>query len=288
MQNTSALYNSILSVGDYWYEAKLDIDGVGSFDETKLFAISTSVQMFHGSPTIGSAVAGEITVKMVYPTTVTIPTMAVLRPFVRVNGRVRVPSDVSVVNDIIVFQNGAAITNDILALDTSIAQILPNDNLAFVTDQYEDASSEWLPQGVFFVDTRERTVSGTGEDVLELHGYDAMLKAEQDYPDTNHTWPYLDISVVNEIAQTMGVEVDSRVAGFITAGYMVNLPTGYSMREVLGNIAAAYAGSFIMSPEGKLMFVPVYGLDPDVEGSYLADEDGNALLFGNEGWCILV
>lgn len=280
MQNTSALYNSILSAGDYWYEVKLDIDGVGSFDETKLFAISTSVQMFHGSPTIGSAVAGEITVKMVYPTTVTIPTMAVLRPYVRVNGRVRVPSDVSVVNDIIVFQNGAAITNDILALDTSIAQILPNDNLAFVTDQYEDASSEWLPQGVFFVDTRERTVSDTGEDVLELHGYDAMLKAEQDFVSETITGDSTDTDMVDEIASIMGVTVDPRTYTVMTAAYTIPLPTGYSCREVLGYIAAMYVGCFIMTDEGKLRLVSILELPP--ETSLLITEDGDPIQFGTD------
>lgn len=241
MQTTSALYKQLIALDPHWFEAKLVIDTVGTFSESQLFSIRTEHQMFQGLPEIGKAIASEIGIKMLMPEDA-IPTMAVLRPYVRV--------------------------------------------CAYVSGV--ETQSEWLPQGVFFVDTREVTHNNNGLDVLMLHGYDAMLKAEQDYPNTNHAWPYLDTAVVAEIATTIGVSVDSRVAGYLTSGYMVNLPTGYSMREVLENIAAAYAGSFVMTPDGKLTFVPIYGNDPDITGNYLADEDGNALVLGNEGWCILV
>ena len=69
---------------------------------------------------------------------------------------------------------------------------------------------------------------------------------------------------------------------------MLGLPVGYTMRETLEHISAAYGGNFIISNEGKLLFVPLYGFDPEINGNYLADESGNALVFGNEGWCILV
>lgn len=149
-------------------------------------------------------------------------------------------------------------------------------------------TSEWLPQGVFFVDTRKTTSNDNGLDVLTIHGYDAMLKTEADYPNTDHDWPYKDKSVVAEIATAIGVSVDSRVNSYITSGYMLDLPAGYTMRETLEQIAAAYGGNFIMSAEGKLMFIPLYGLEYTEKGNYLADENGNALVFGNEGWFILV
>ena len=76
MQTTSALYQTIIADDSHWFETRLVIDGVGTYGETDLFAMSTTHEMFHNSPTIGSAVAGEITVKMVYPTNVTIPAMA--------------------------------------------------------------------------------------------------------------------------------------------------------------------------------------------------------------------
>lgn len=150
--------------------------------------------------------------------------------------------------------------------------------------------SDWLMQGVFFVDTRSESNNDDGLKTIKIHGYDAMMKCEQDYPNTNHNWPYLDKSVVAEIASTIGVSVDSRTNGFLTAGYMIDLPLGYTMRETLGHIAAMNCGNFVITSEGKLLFVPLYGLNSDewLTGNYLADENGNALTFGNEGWYILV
>lgn len=149
-------------------------------------------------------------------------------------------------------------------------------------------TSEWIPQGVYFVDTRKTTSNDDGLDILTIHGFDAIMKTEADYPDTEHDWPYKDKSVVAEIAAAIGVSVDSRTNSFLTSGYMLDLPAGYTMRETLGQIAAAYGGNFVMTAENKLLFVPLYGLEIEESGSYLADENGNALVFGNEGWFILV
>ena len=228
MQSTSALYQTIIA-GDHWFETRLIIDGVGTYGETDLFAMSTTHEMFHNSPTIGSAVAGEITVKMVYPQDVTIPAMAKLLPQVRACN---------------------------------------------ATQQ-----SEWISQGVYYIDTRERTVTDYGESVLELHGYDAMLKAEQMY-NGRITGDSTDIQMVNEIAYQMGVSVDSRTTALMTAAYTIPLPTGYSYREVLGYIASMYVGCFIITDEGKLRLVSITELPP--ETNYLIDEQGDAITFGGD------
>ena len=228
MQSTSALYQTIIA-GDHWFETRLVIDGVGTYGETDLFAMYTTHEMFHNSPTIGSAVAGEITVKMVYPQDVTIPTMAKLLPQVRACN---------------------------------------------ATQQ-----SEWISQGVYYIDTRERTVTEYGESVLELHGYDAMLKAEQMY-NGRITGDSTDIQMVNEIAYQMGVSVDSRTTALMTAAYTIPLPTGYSYREVLGYIASMYVGCFIITDEGKLRLVSITELPP--ETNYLIDEQGDAITFGGD------
>ena len=229
MQTTSALYNSIIA-GTHWFETQLVIDGVGTYGENKLFSLSTSLEMFHGTPTVGSAVAGEINVKMVYPVGATIPTMAKLKPQVRV-------------------------CND--------------------TQQ-----SEWLDQGVYFIDTRERSVNEAGESVLLLHGYDSMLKAEQMFVSNTITGDSVDTDMVDEIASIMGVSVDSRTYSLMTSHYTIPLPTGYSCREVLGYIASAYAGCFIMTETGELRLVTIYELPP--ETNYLIDESGNAITFGGD------
>ena len=227
MQTTSALYNTIVG-GEHWFETKLVIDNVGTFGENQLFSVVTSHAMFSNTPAVGMAVAGEIEVKMLYPST-EIPTMACLRPYVRACN---------------------------------------------ATQQ-----SEWLPQGVFFIDTRERTRDDTGLSFLTIHGYDAMLKAEQMY-NGRITGTSTDIQMVTEIAYQMGVSVDSRTNTLMTAAYSIPLPTGYTYREVLGYIASMYAGCFIITDEGKLRLVTLYELPP--ETNYLIDNAGNWITFGGD------
>lgn len=147
-------------------------------------------------------------------------------------------------------------------------------------------TSEWIPQGTYFIDTRKERLTRSGEKLLEISAYDAMIKAEADYPDTEHAWPYKDTLVVAEIASTIGVTVDSRTNSFMSSADMIQLPAEYTMREVLEHIAGAYGGNFVVTNENKLLFVPLYGLDYTENGSYLADENGNALQFGNERWFI--
>lgn len=149
-------------------------------------------------------------------------------------------------------------------------------------------TSEWVPQGSYFIDTRKERSTRSGEKILEISAYDAMIKAEADYPDTEHDWPYCDKLVAAEIAQAMGVTVDSRTNSFLTAGDMIQLPVEYTMRETLEQIAASYGGNFVITNDNKLLFVPLYGLGYSEVGNFLADENGNALTFGNEGWFIFV
>lgn len=116
-------------------------------------------------------------------------------------------------------------------------------------------TSEWIQKGVFYADTREED-PGKTISTLTIHGYDAMLRAEADYPgESKLAWPAKDIDVVREIATAMGVGVDSRTVDALKKGYKIQLPTGYSQREVLGYIAASYAGNFVISDLGELLFI---------------------------------
>lgn len=227
MQSTSALYNNIVA-GEHEFQFRLIIDGVGTFGEDQIESISTNIQMFDGTPDVGKAVAGEVTISMLLPN-VAIPKMAVLRPQTRA------------VN---------------------------------ATQQ-----SEWIPQGVYYIDTRERTKNNDGLDILTIHGYDAMLRAEQMYAG-RITGNSTDIQMVNEIAYQMGVSVDARTTALMTNAYTIPLPTGYSYREVLGYIASMYVGCFVMSDEGKLRLVSL--LELPHETNYLIDQIGNAITFGGD------
>ncbi len=228
MQNVSALYNTIISDANHWFETKLVIDNVGTFTEDQLFQVVTTHAMFDNTPKVGMAVAGEIEVKMLYPS-VSIPTMACLRPYVRACN--------------------------------------------------ETQQSEWIPQGVYYIDTRERSRDDTGLSLLTIHGYDAMLKAEQMY-NGRITGNSTDIQMVTEIAYQLGVSLDSRTNTLMNASYTIPLPTGYTYRQVLGYIASMYAGCFIMTDDGKLRLVTIYELPP--ETNYLIDNAGNWITFGGD------
>lgn len=138
--------------------------------------------------------------------------------------------------------------------------------------------SEWLPKGVFFIDHRE--YSGDENERMTVYGYDHIILTEDEFPSSTHTWPRKDIDVVRDIANEIGTSIDIRTAQIMNKGYKINYPAGYSMREVLENIAAMYAGSFIMSDTGELFLVTMFGIP--IETSYLIDNVGFAITFGGD------
>ena len=142
--------------------------------------------------------------------------------------------------------------------------------------------SGWIDQGTFYIDTRERKRNLYGQDTIKLHGYDAMLQTEQAY-----TWNLevgaTDIDVVNDIADQLQFNVDARTTEIMTIGYTINSEQigQYTMREILGYLAAAYGGSFIISPQNELRLVQL--ITPPGETNYLASIEGGityAILFG--------
>lgn len=227
MQNTSQLYRQIIGQEGHSFESKLVIDGV-TYDKSVLVEMETSGAMFSGTPEIGKAVSGQISVKMLAPS-VDIPTMAEMKPYVRAKTATQ--------------------------------------------------TSEWIQQGVFYIDTREMTKNEAGENVLSIHGFDAMLKAEQMY-NGRITGNSTDIQMVNEIAYQLGVTVDARTTAAMTRGYTIPFPSGYTYREILGFIAAMYVGCFIMSDVGELRLVSILELPP--ETNYLIDQAGDAITFGGD------
>lgn len=282
MQSTSALYKQILANQNHWFETKLLIVGVGEFDETQLFSINTNIEMFQNSPTVGTASSGEIEVKMLNPSD-PIPTMATLIPYVRAVGLAPTGGSAEI-DDGILTADDATISNDILAFAEGTAIINDSDVVEFIATDYEESYSEWIQQGVYFVDTREVIKSESNVDVLVLHGYDAMLKAEQMFVSGTILGDSVDIDMVNEIARLMGVAVDERTTALMTMGYTIPLPTGYTLREVLGYIASMYVGGFIITDVGKLRLVSV--LEMPEETNYLINEEYDYITFG--GYRILV
>lgn len=133
--------------------------------------------------------------------------------------------------------------------------------------------SEWIQKGVYYIDTRSQDGN-----VLTIHGFDDMLKAEQVwYPDQSLEFPMSMQAAATEIAGLMGVTIDSRTQ--FNALYQVDYPANdWTLRDILRFMAAAHAANWVMTDLGQLRMVPIYEI-PDTT-SYLVDEYGNAITFG--------
>lgn len=142
--------------------------------------------------------------------------------------------------------------------------------------------SEWIQKGVFYIDTRAQNDSADSLKWITIHGYDGMLKAEADYPPSALSWPARDIDVVREIAEAMDVSVDARTVQLMNREYSIEYPGDYSQREVLGFVAAAYAGCFIMSDLGELRLVILNHLPPETRYLVISQADRRAITFGGD------
>ena len=185
-----------------------------------------------------------------------------------------------------VFSEDAPVVGCCIASEIDIVMHKPNADIApnarlvpYVRITDGTRRSEWLQKGVFRIDTRDKVEDGTKIEKITFKGYDDMLKTEQDYEETALNWPAKDMDVVAEIAAAIGVQIDPRTTAQLM-GYWVQYPAGYSYREVLGYIAAAYAGSFIMSDLGMLRLVTLNGIPKETR--YLITETGSVITFGGD------
>ena len=141
----------------------------------------------------------------------------------------------------------------IVDLGLTIPPMAKLEPMSRITDGVR--ASEWIPKGVYYIDTRDPDAP-PGQ--LSFEGYDDMLKADAPYPGSSLSWPATDIDVVREIAKHMGVTVD--------------------MREVLGYIAAMYAGCFVMSDLAQLQLITLYSIAETTH--YLVTESGKPITIG--------
>ena len=164
-------------------------------------------------------------------------------------------------------------------LDIEIIPTSPVPRMApiVVTTRLKSADgtqhSEWIDAGTYYVDTRSKERDGL---TMHFTAYDSMLKADQPYLPNSEIdeWPADENDVVDEIAALMGVTVDERT---VLAGYDVDYPAqDWTMREVLGWIAAANCGNWIITPQNELYLVPL-----NTDTSYLGASSSSAILFGD-------
>ena len=116
------------------------------------------------------------------------------------------------------------------------------------------AQSEWLNAGTFYISHRRRDpVTG----ILELECYDAMLKSNAEY-EASGSYPRAMATVVEEIADALGVDIDSRTTIETGDAYMVSLPEpDTSINAVLCGIAAVHGGNWIITAAGELRLIPL-------------------------------
>lgn len=286
MQETSALYKQIIATEPHWFETYITVNG-NTVNEDEIFSLDRSRPgMSQNYPSIGGALSSTLTLTILNPS-FSIPKMAEIKVYYRAVCGKTSGSDSYLVNGV-VSGGDMSMSGDTLVLPNAT---LSNGIVTFGSSSTTTKVSEWIKAGTYYIDTRAHNQSYNGIDTLDITAFDAMMKAEKDYPDTTHDWPCPDTFVVAEIASQIGVTVDSRTNQFLTARNMIELPSDLVMREVLERIAAMYCGNFVITAENKLLFVPLLGLDPEenITGNYLSPEGStDALTFGNEGWYILV
>lgn len=275
MQATSPLYNKIIKKTNHWFETKVVVDGT-EYLENQLYSVSTSIQAFQNNPEIGKAVSQEVFCEIINPGR-DFPQMAKIEVFVRVSGVLAEGTTASFSGDTVIFTGYSSFSGDTVVFSAG-ADVSVGENTLKISNEDGEGSSEWLPQGVFYIDTKEFSRNYGGIVKCSLHGYDAMLKGEADYDSTDLDWPALDVDVLEEIAGKMEVEIDPRTYDIMTDGYTLPLPTNYSLREVLEIIAAKYLGVFVITDVGKLLLVSIVGLPEDI--GLLIDESGDYITFG--------
>lgn len=147
----------------------------------------------------------------------------------------------------------------------------------YIRVRNETDVSEWLPKGVFYADTDYMTKDYRAP-TITIHGFDAMLLAEQDYPSSTMDWLARDIDILREIASFLNISVDPETVAMMDKGYMFPYPAGYSCREMVGYIGMAYAGSIIISESGDFRLIKLAGIPK--ETSLLVDEAGDVIVLG--------
>lgn len=219
MQQTSATWRRLWAAGCAWVEAKAIIAGT---EYTGIAPVIRRSTMQDG-PGIGNAVSASLSVSV--RTTDTIPRAAQVEIWMRLTDGTDV--------------------------------------------------SEWLPAGRYYISRRSLDpVSG----IQSFECYDALLKANAVFdrlPWTTETgepittedgtplefeafYPRDMAGLVGDICNLLGVTLDARTVINTGPEYVVDAPAaGANMRDLLGVVAAAHGGNWIITPAGKLRLVPM-------------------------------
>ena len=266
MQSTSALYKSIMGNEAHWFEIAVTIGGSGVlideykdwidfgalFLEGSYIDSKTAILVESGSPDDGireNALMSLNTSNQLFP-----------------DNCPSIGNAISAQINIVLLDVGFNIPR--------MAEIRP---YVRVTDG--ENTSEWIQQGVYYIDTRYVTKNDDGLDVWTITGFDAMLKADQQYP---YDAQAKASAVIKNIAGLMGLkedDIDPHVWEVIpiNGGDVIQCSGEYTAREHLQYIAALYGGNWTMTNEGRLNLVRIN--DYPYETNLLTDEVGYTINF---------
>lgn len=115
-------------------------------------------------------------------------------------------------------------------------------------------SSEWVERGRFYIDERESGQFGS----LFITAYDSALLSEVGFlepgEEIGYEWPATPKQVMGTIMSKLGVELDSRTV--LSEDHIVQFTdTEISCRTMASHVAAAHAGNWVVTNEGKWLLV---------------------------------
>ena len=122
--------------------------------------------------------------------------------------------------------------------------------------------SEWKSFGTFHITAVDDKAAGG---IVTLECYDDMLLANTSafsgvsMTTTTQTMK----AAVNDIAASMGVELDSRTVIREGAAYVIPVDRKLTKRQVLGYIAACHGGNWVITEDRKLRLVPLVSASAD-------------------------
>ena len=177
-------------------------------------------------------------------------------------------------------QGGLSIGNAVSAncsFSVQTTDTIPKGAQIFIQMRYvnDGTATEWLPAGTFYVSHQSYDPIAQ---IVTIDGYDALLKGNALY---DYGYPWTDNNnhiimdnngnalffapvtmthsqAVTAIASLLGVSIDSRTNLQTGDDYVITPDiNGTAIRDVLGAIAAANAGNWIITPANKLLLVPV-------------------------------
>lgn len=120
--------------------------------------------------------------------------------------------------------------------------------------------SQWREFGTFFIESRDNKPT---QGLVSFTCYDAMLKANQPFfpAEIEESWPQAMTKVVGDIATLLGVQLDPRTQIKSGIDYVVRYDSTLTAGQVLGYIGACHGGNWIITPENKLLLVPLFPAD---------------------------